>query len=34
MDKKKEQIKAEYENGSGAKELAEKYNIKANTINV
>lgn len=34
MDKKKEQIKAEYESGSGAKELAEKYNIKANTINV
>lgn len=34
MDKKKEQIKAEYENGSGAKELAEKYNIKDSTIRV
>lgn len=33
MDKK-DQIRAEYENGAGAKELAEKYNIKANTINV
>ena len=34
MDKKKEQIKAEYENGAGAKELAEKYNIKDSTIRV
>ena len=34
MDKKKEQIKAEYEDGAGAKELAEKYNIKDSTIRV
>lgn len=33
MDKK-DQIRAEYENGAGAKELAEKYNIKANTITI
>lgn len=34
MDNQKEKIRAEYESGVGAKELAEKYNIKANTINV
>lgn len=34
MDNQREKIRAEYENGAGAKELAEKYNIKANTINV
>lgn len=34
MDKKKEQIKAEYESGATAKELAEKHNIKANTITI
>ena len=34
MDNQKEKIRAEYESGAGAKELAEKYNIKANTINV
>ena len=34
MDDQKEKIRAEYESGAGAKELAEKYNIKANTINV
>nr|DAU07956.1 MAG TPA: Terminase small subunit [Caudoviricetes sp.] len=33
MDKK-DQIRAEYENGAGAKELAEKYNIKDSTIRV
>ena len=34
MDNQREKIRAEYESGAGAKELAEKYNIKANTINV
>jgi phage protein len=34
MDNQKEKIRAEYESGAGAKELAEKYSIKANTINV
>nr|DAF13013.1 MAG TPA: InsA C-terminal domain [Caudoviricetes sp.] len=34
MDNQKEKIRAEYENGAGAKELAEKYNIKDSTIRV
>ena len=32
MDNQREKIRAEYENGAGAKELAEKYNIKDSTI--
>lgn len=34
MDNQKEKIRAEYESGAGAKELAEKYNIKDSTIRV
>lgn len=34
MDNQREKIRAEYENGAGAKELAEKYNIKDSTIRV
>ena len=34
MDNQREKIRAEYENGAGAKELAEKYNIKNSTIRV
>lgn len=34
MDNQKEKIRAEYENGAGAKELADKYNIKDSTIRV
>ena len=34
MDNQKEKIRAEYEDGAGAKELAEKYNIKDSTIRV
>ena len=34
MDNQREKIRAEYESGAGAKELAEKYNIKDSTIRV
>ena len=34
MDNQREKIRAEYEDGAGAKELAEKYNIKDSTIRV
>jgi len=34
MDNQKEKIRAEYEDGARAKELAEKYNIKDSTIRV